>query len=234
MASPQVENGYTKIANELLEKLCLPGINGSEYRIILFVVRKTYGFNKKQDRISFTQFQKGTGMNRAHAIRTINSLVDKRILVKDGSVYRFNKNWEEWVVHKRVPSTQKDTTASTQKDTKTSTQTGTYKRKKETITKDNPQSGEEVNEIISLFKEVNPSIGKYYGRKHERQAVERMLKEHGRATVEDMIKVLPQVNAKPYWPKSITPVQLEDNIGKYKALNESDKNKHIKNATPLI
>ncbi len=121
MASPQIENGFTRIANEILEHLTLPGINGSEYRVAIFVLRKTYGFGKKKDRISLTQFQKGTAMNRAHAVRTIKSLVDKRILLKEKGSYLFNKNWEDWVVHKGVPSTQMDTTASTQKDTKGST-----------------------------------------------------------------------------------------------------------------
>lgn len=110
MASPQIENGFTRLANEILDHLVLPGINGSEYRIAILVLRKTYGFSKKKDKISLTQFQKGTSMKRAHVVETIKSLVDKRILLKEGNSYVFNKNWEDWVVHKRVPSTQKCTT----------------------------------------------------------------------------------------------------------------------------
>lgn len=136
MANPQIENGFTRIANEILEHLCLAGINGSEYRILISVIRKTYGFNKKKDYISLTQYQKLTTMNRPQAVKTIKSLVSKRILLKDNSVYKLNKNWEEWVVAKRIPSMQKDTTASMQLDTKSSMQLDTYKRKKETITKD--------------------------------------------------------------------------------------------------
>ena len=102
MASPQIENGFTRVANEILEHLTLPGINGSEYRIAIFVIRKTYGFGKKKDKISLTQFQKGTSMKRVNAVRTIQSLVVKRILLKEGSSYVFNKNWEDWVVVKRL------------------------------------------------------------------------------------------------------------------------------------
>lgn len=86
-------------------------------------------------------------------------------------------------------------------------------------------AGNEINEIISLFKEVNPSIGKYYANKTQRAAVARMLKEHGKENLESMIKVLPQVNARPFWPKSTTPIELENNLGKYKALKESDTSK---------
>ena len=80
-------------------------------------------------------------------------------------------------------------------------------------------AGVEINKIISLFQEVNPSIGKYYGNKTQRGAVERMLKIYGKEKLEEIIHALPAINQKQYWPKSTTPVQLEDNLGKYKALN---------------
>lgn len=84
-------------------------------------------------------------------------------------------------------------------------------------------AGKEVNEIIHLFKNVNPSIGKYYNDRTQRAAVERMLKEYGRRHLEDMIRALPKVNAKKYWPKSTTPYQLESNLGIYKAKNDEER-----------
>jgi hypothetical protein len=56
-----------------------------------------------------------------------------------------------------------------------------------------------------------------------------MLKEHGREKLEAMIKALPLINAKKYWPKSVTPCQLENNIAVYKAKN--DEEKQLKNKT---
>lgn|SRR3990167_264859 len=102
MANPQKENGYTGIANEIVEKLSCANLNGSEFRMILFVLRKTYGFQKTSDFISLTQFERGTGMKRSHVCTTLKSLlVHKRILVKVNNLCKFNKNWNEWVVHKR-------------------------------------------------------------------------------------------------------------------------------------
>lgn len=77
--------------------------------------------------------------------------------------------------------------------------------------------GKEINEIISLFKEVNPLIEKCYGRTSERKAVERLLKVYGREKLEDMIKSLPTLNGQKYWPKSTTPIQLENNVAIYQA-----------------
>lgn len=136
MSSPQLENGYTRIANELLEHLSHPGINGSEYRILLVVLRKTFGFNKKKDMISLSQYENATKMGRKEVVDTIKDLVGKRILVKENNVYKFNKNWEEWVVGKRPPQWAKAPQGSGQKPTKSSGQKPTHKRKKETNTKD--------------------------------------------------------------------------------------------------
>ena len=81
----------------------------------------------------------------------------------------------------------------------------------------------EIPEIIKLFESVNPSVGKFYGNKTQRAAVERMLKVYGREKLEAMIAALPNINARMYWPKSTTPLQLEDNIPKYKAKNDEEK-----------
>ena len=136
MSNPQIENGYTKIANEILEHLSYPGINGSEFRIILVVLRKTFGFHKKKDMIYLSQYQNATKMGRKQVVETIRDLVGKRILVKENNVYKFNKNWEEWVVGKRPPQCAIDHYPSGQKPTKSSGQKPTYKRNKETNTKE--------------------------------------------------------------------------------------------------
>src|SRR3990167_8488113 len=55
----------------------------------------------------------------------------------------------------------------------------------------NALQGNEISEIIYLFKEVNPLIGKQYGNKNQRAAIERMVKVFGREGLEKMIKSLP-------------------------------------------
>ena len=220
MASPQIENGFTRIANEILDHLALPGINGSEYRIAIFVLRKTYGFSKKKDKISLTQFQKGTLMERKHAVKTLKSLVDKRILLKEESVYKFNKNWEEWVVVKRTPSVQKTTSGSGQLYPKGGVQKTTHKRKtKETITKETPAgtSPALIVEIIKLFEGVNPAVKSYYNRPPQRKACENLINEYGFDEVSKVIALLPKSNKIAYLPTITTPIQLWE---KYQALKD--------------
>lgn len=77
--------------------------------------------------------------------------------------------------------------------------------------------GRIINELILLFKGVNETFERLYGRTSERKAVERLLKVYGREKLEDMIKSLPTLNGQKYWPKSTTPIQLENNVAIYQA-----------------
>jgi phage replication O-like protein O len=80
MASPQCENGYTKIANELFEAILRTRLPGQELRIMLSVLRFTYGFGKKQDQISYGQLSKITNIPRKRVIEHFQSLISKNFL----------------------------------------------------------------------------------------------------------------------------------------------------------
>ena len=116
MASPQAENGHIDIANEIAEQLALIHFSGNEHKILWVVLRKTYGWHKKSDAISLTQFQELTNLNRQSVIEAIKKLVGKSILLvvgKRGLVteYSFNKNYELWNTEqvRRLTSREKGT-----------------------------------------------------------------------------------------------------------------------------
>ncbi|HHT9112196.1 MAG: replication protein [Planctomycetes bacterium] len=102
MANPQTENGYTKIANEILEALIKTEMSGHCFRLCLLVIRKTYGFNKKEDAISLSQMSKISGLGKVRCSQIINLLELRKIVTVtekcNGLVkkYRFNKNYETW------------------------------------------------------------------------------------------------------------------------------------------
>ena len=100
MASPQKENGHVQIANELISALAKVGLCGYEWSVMITVLRMTYGFNKKEDRISLTQFEKYTNRDRTSVCRGIKKLVAKKILVVAksplGNKYWINKDYETW------------------------------------------------------------------------------------------------------------------------------------------
>ena len=107
MASPQIENGHTDIANELLEALCRIRIPGEARQVLDTIIRKTYGWHKKEDVISLSQFVRATGMNKPHIVESLSKLLRMNIITEKGKavtekgdeigrIYGPNKDYETW------------------------------------------------------------------------------------------------------------------------------------------
>ena len=92
-------------------------------------------------------------------------------------------------------------------------------------TESQPQASDskDIQEVISLFKEVNPSYQTIFARKNQRDAVSRLLKIYPRPELDKIVKALPQTNLQKYWPIITTPLQLEANVGKLKAFIEKER-----------
>lgn len=92
---------FTKVPCRTLENLAKLRVSTNEFRTIMVVVRKTYGFHKDKDRISLSQFQKLTGLDRKRQVCALRSLVNKGILLKESSyirTYEINRKFYEWMV----------------------------------------------------------------------------------------------------------------------------------------
>ena len=74
-------------------------------------------------------------------------------------------------------------------------------------------AGKKINDLIDLFKKVNPSWEKLFSNKTQRSAIERLMGKMGFEELEDLINYLPYTNAKKYAPIITTPLQLEDKLG---------------------
>jgi phage replication O-like protein O len=102
LESPQLENGFIKIANELWDALCRTRIPGEERQVLDVIFRKTYGFNKKSDSIPLSQFEAATGLTRNNVCASIKQLEQKGFISlnkETGKVttYRINKNYSQWL-----------------------------------------------------------------------------------------------------------------------------------------
>jgi phage replication O-like protein O len=100
-ASPQAEDGHIDIANEIPEALAKVNISAYEYRILWVLWRKTYGWHKKKDRISISQFQRFTSLKRRHVSRPLSRLIQRNIVTKIGdsyiATYMFQKDYTKWI-----------------------------------------------------------------------------------------------------------------------------------------
>ncbi len=103
MAGPQKENGYTPIANEILEAIAKITLSPTGYKILFVVWRQTYGFNRCQHSLSDSFIAKATDTHSKLINREINRLIDRKILTlyKQGTYTEprqigFNKDYDTW------------------------------------------------------------------------------------------------------------------------------------------
>jgi phage replication O-like protein O len=97
MTRPQLEDGYTRIANELLEAMALTNLSSYEFRILLFIIRKTYGWKKKTDWIALSQISKGTNILKPNVSRTLKKLEHRHMLVRlDHRRIGLQKDYDKW------------------------------------------------------------------------------------------------------------------------------------------
>jgi len=143
--SPQAENGHIDIANEIAEALMKTQLSGYQSRILWVIWRKTYGWHKKEDIISISQFVDLTGLRKAHVCRTINELVERKIVTKNGNKYGFNKIYTYWRELPKMVTVTKNGNGVTNNGNKSLPKMGhTKETTKETITKETKEIYKEI------------------------------------------------------------------------------------------
>ncbi|WP_368028853.1 replication protein [Arcobacter sp. s6] len=71
------ESPYTKVPNSILD---FEGLDVYEFRILILILRKTIGFNKKSDGISLSQFIKFTGISKDKVIKSLENLQKNKFI----------------------------------------------------------------------------------------------------------------------------------------------------------
>ncbi|HFZ1660947.1 TPA: replication protein [Klebsiella aerogenes] len=91
-----LDDGFTRIANELLEAVMHAGLSQHQLLVFMAVMRKTYGFNKKSDWVSNEQISELTGILPHKCSAAKSALVKRGILTQTGRVIGINKAVSEW------------------------------------------------------------------------------------------------------------------------------------------
>ena len=73
--------------------------------------------------------------------------------------------------------------------------------------------GNLINDVIDLFKEVNPSFERLFAQTSQRKAVDRLCVKYGTEKVKNMVCALAEINGKKYAPTITTPIVLENKLG---------------------
>lgn len=172
-----LEDGYTRTANELLEAVMLSGLTQHQLLIVMAVWRKTYGYNKKMDWIGNEQFAGLTGMAATKCSTARNELIRMGVLVQQGRQVGMNKAVSEWKT--KFNGFSKTFTESVKKTFPESVKSDLPKRSntKDNITKDNKDikniGGDEKKKSPKKVKKSTQRSPDFYpSAKHESLAHE--------------------------------------------------------------
>lgn len=80
----QLEDGYVRTANAIVEALCKAPLTSREARIVRAVERATFGWDRPTARLSQSVLAKMTGLTPKRCSESVNALLAKKVLRRDG------------------------------------------------------------------------------------------------------------------------------------------------------
>lgn len=163
-----LSNGYTKVANEIQQLKPRLRMSGREWQCFEAVIWLTYGWNKKQDRVTNTVIAELTGLSDTHVSDAIRALAERKIIFsqKQGMMKLVGVNTElsGWILDKpetgrKFPKTGKSFPESGKRFPKTvDTQ---YKNKNSNKNPSSDDSLESPDKPISKFLSSHPDAFVY-------------------------------------------------------------------------
>lgn len=103
-------SGFTKLENDILEDLMKRRFNGTQYRILLAVLRYTFGFQRNNHEMSLKFIAEATGIDRSRVKKDLNKLIEDKVIkvVQEASfnstrIIALNETLGEWETAYSVP-----------------------------------------------------------------------------------------------------------------------------------
>jgi len=104
MASPQLENGFTQIANELLERLATARLSANEISIMLLLARLSYSaFKRKSVALPISTLSALLELDKSNVSRLLKKMQNRSLIVcvkpskgRASAEFAIQKNWKLW------------------------------------------------------------------------------------------------------------------------------------------
>lgn len=219
---------YTQFPNVILDEY-LSELGYAETKVLLIIVRKTFGFHKETDIISTSQIQKFTGLQKSNVLNGIKGLISKNIISrtlagkngKQTSSYRvIFKGLKIAGAKNKLEGCSKDTGIETKQGGIEITQGGgtapipTKENIKENIKeiknikkKERQAFSVTTQRVVTHFKNHLENLG--IAKKNEllmSQEIERMMRIDNRSE-EECIRVIDYLKRDSFWVKNILSVK---------------------------
>ncbi len=237
-------NGWIKLHRKILDN---PIIKKPAYYtlwsvLLLLAQHKEQKIMWNKDILIIKEGQLITGRDKLKELTSIPETTIERILdyfEKNGHQIIQEKttkfrlitiiNWKEY-----QSNDNKRTTNGQQTDNKR-THTRMYKKDKNDKNKDiATQALPDINPLLDKFRNVNPSYKRLFSNKTERDALQRLINEHGYDKIAATIDILPKIIERPYAPRITTPYMLEKKLGELATFYKQEQLKVNKNKSRII
>ena len=107
---------FVKVPTELVEAMYERHLTVGQYKALLYIIRKTYGWGKTSDVISIAKMAKDTGMAKRSMLRIATKLEDLKIIEIERSAAGKPNTLRIKPVTQRTPVTHGSPTIDTLKD----------------------------------------------------------------------------------------------------------------------
>ncbi|HFG8130300.1 TPA: replication protein [Salmonella enterica subsp. enterica serovar Virchow] len=154
-----LDDGYARLSNMLLEAYSGADLTKRHFKVLLAILRKTYGWNKPMDRITDSQLSEITKLPVKRCNEAKLELVRMNIIKQQGGMFGPNKNISEW----RIPQNEGK---STKTRDKTSLKLRECYPSKQGDTKDTIQK-KEIQDKNIMSESVRTKCEKSSGRHEE-------------------------------------------------------------------
>lgn len=99
MADVKLKNGYVRVVNNLFDQLFLREFSLKQLRVIMLILRLSYGYNKKYAIIKPKSRFNFANLHRQDINKTLCELIDKKVIIKIAEdSYSFNKDYDVWEI----------------------------------------------------------------------------------------------------------------------------------------
>lgn len=138
---------YTQVPNIILDNM--HELTGSEFKIIMLICRKTFGWHKEKDKISLSQITKNTGIGKTQAVKALKNLENKGLIStkkQQGNTTEF-----ELVIESKSELVQKVNTTCTESEQVLPQTSSESEHTKESIKETNKRNIYYTPELKELF-----------------------------------------------------------------------------------
>ncbi len=90
---------FVRLPTGLLEAILFSKLTGVQTRILLWVIRHTYGWNRQTTAFSWYQIAKDLSLDRGGVVRAGNTLLQTKVLCANQGRLGFHADYELWEIH---------------------------------------------------------------------------------------------------------------------------------------